>query len=178
MRQVLVDHARRRKRARRGGDLKRVPLDSIAAFASDEQPGMLLALDEALTRLAGLDPLQAEIVDLLYFTGMTQEEVAKALNVSARTVNRKWRLARAWLQREIRKGGVPAGAGDSWYRFWGSRVLNTMDGMFGNSGSVFLRPCGACPVVGPTYPGLGALGYFPAPLRGAKITRCVFRRRD
>ncbi len=111
MRQVLVDHARRRKRARRGGDLKRVPLDSSAAFASDEQPGMLLALDEALTRLAGLDPRQAEIVELLYFTGMTQEEEAKALDVSARTVNRKWRLARGWLQREIRKGGVPAGAG-------------------------------------------------------------------
>ena len=103
MRQVLVDHARRRKRVRRGGDLKRVPLDSSAAFASDEQPGMLLALDEGLTRLAGLDPRQAEIVELLYFTGMTQEEAAKALKVSPRTVNREWRLARAWLHTEIRQ---------------------------------------------------------------------------
>ena len=62
---------------------------------------MLLALDEALTRLKELDPRQTEIVELLYFTGMTQVEVAKALKVSPRTVNREWRLARAWLHDEV-----------------------------------------------------------------------------
>ena len=104
MRQVLVDHARRRNRAKRGGEFDRVPLDSNAAFVCDEQPGMLLALDEALTRLKELDPRQTEIVELLYFTGMTQVEVAKALKVSPRTVNREWRLARAWLHDEVGQG--------------------------------------------------------------------------
>ena len=101
MRQILVDHARRRNRAKRGGELNRVPLDSGVAFASDEQPGILLALDEALTRLTKLDPRQGEVVELLYFTGMTQEEAAKALDVSPRTVNREWRVARAWLHEEV-----------------------------------------------------------------------------
>jgi len=104
MRQILVDHARRRNRAKRGGEFDRVPLDSSAAFVCDEQPGMLLALDEALTRLKALDPRQTEIVELLYFTGMTQVEVAKALKVSPRTVNREWRLARAWLHDEVGQG--------------------------------------------------------------------------
>jgi RNA polymerase sigma factor (TIGR02999 family) len=101
MRQILVDHARRRNRNKRGGDLNRVPLDSGVAFASDQQPGILLALDEALTRLTKLDPRQGEVVELLYFTGMTQEEAAKALDVSPRTVNREWRVARAWLHQEV-----------------------------------------------------------------------------
>ena len=101
MRQVLVDHARRRNRAKRGGEFDRVPLDSSAAFVCDEQPGMLLALDEALTRLKALDPRQTEIVELLFFTGMTQDEVANAMSISPRTVNREWRLARAWLHDEV-----------------------------------------------------------------------------
>jgi RNA polymerase sigma factor (TIGR02999 family) len=104
MRQILTDHARRRNRAKRDGDLDRVPLDSRAALVSDEQPGILLALDESLNRLAQLDPRQAEIVELLYFTGMTQEEAAKTLDISPRTINREWRLARAWLRDEVAKG--------------------------------------------------------------------------
>lgn len=104
MRQILVDHARRRNRAKRGGEFKRIPLDSDAAAVSDQRPGILLALDESLTRLAGLDARQAEIVELLYFTGLTQEETAKALGVSPRTVNREWRLARAWLRDEVGEG--------------------------------------------------------------------------
>lgn len=104
MRRILVDHARRRNRAKRGGEFDRIPLDSSAAFVSDEQPAILLALDEALTRLKELDPRQTEIVELLYFTGMTQVEVAKALKVSPRTVNREWRLARAWLHEEVGQG--------------------------------------------------------------------------
>ncbi len=101
MRQILVDHARGRNRNKRGGDRNRVPLDSGVAFESDQQPGILLALDEALTRLEKLDPRQADIVELLYFSGMTQAEAAKALDISPRTVNREWRLARAWLRGEV-----------------------------------------------------------------------------
>lgn len=104
MRQILVDHARRRNCAKRGGDFKRVPLESGAAVVSDQQPSILLALDESLTKLEGLDPRQAEIVELLYFTGLTQTEAAKALEVSPRTVNREWRLARAWLREEVGEG--------------------------------------------------------------------------
>lgn len=106
MRQILTDHARRRNREKRGDDRNRVPLDSAVAFVSDQQPGILLALDEALTRLAEFDPRQAEIVELLYFSGMTQPEAAKALDVSPRTINREWRLARAWLRDEVAKDGV------------------------------------------------------------------------
>ena len=65
---------------------------------------MLLALDESIARLAALDPRQAQIVEMLYFTGMTQAEAAKALGLSEITVRREWRLARAWLQKEIREG--------------------------------------------------------------------------
>ena len=100
MRQILVDHARRRNRRKRGGDRNRVPLDSGVAFVSDQRPDILLALDEALTRLEALDPRQAE-VELLYFTGMTQPEAAEALRVSPRTINREWRLARAWLREQV-----------------------------------------------------------------------------
>ena len=106
MRQILIDHARRRNRDKRGGDRNRVPLDSGVAFVSDQQPGILLALDEALTRLEEFDPRQAEIVELLYFSGMTQPEVAKALGISPRTINREWRLARAWLRDEVAKDAV------------------------------------------------------------------------
>ena len=101
MRQILVDHARRRNRRKRGGDRNRVPLDSGVAFVSDQRPDILLALDEALTRLEALDPRQAEVVELLYFTGMTQPEAAEALRVSPRTINREWRLARAWLREQV-----------------------------------------------------------------------------
>lgn len=104
MRQILVDHARRRNRNKRGGDHNRIPLDSGVALASDQQPAILLALDEALDRLAELDPRQAQIVELLYFSGMTQPEAAKALDISPRTVSREWRLARAWLREEVAKG--------------------------------------------------------------------------
>ncbi len=104
MRQLLVDHARKRARAKRGGEFNNVTLKESAIVVSDEQPEVLLALDESIARLAALDPRQAEIVEMLYFTGMTQAEAAKALGLSEITVRREWRLARAWLQKEIRKG--------------------------------------------------------------------------
>ena len=104
MRQLLVDHARKRARAKRGGEFNNVTLKESAIVVSDQQPEVLLALDESIARLAALDPRQAEIVEMLYFTGMTQAEAAKALGLSEITVRREWRLARAWLQKEIRKG--------------------------------------------------------------------------
>ena len=101
MRQVLIDHARRRVRVKRGGgEFDRVPLESNAPSTADEGPETLLALEQLLLRLHGMDPRLAEIVDLLYFAGMTQDEVAKVLDLSPRTVNREWRTARAWLQQE------------------------------------------------------------------------------
>jgi DNA-directed RNA polymerase specialized sigma24 family protein len=94
----------KRARAKRGGEFHKVRLKDSALLVSDEQPQLLLALDESITRLAALDPRQAEIVEMLYFTGMTQAEAAKALGLSEITVRREWRLARVWLQRELRKG--------------------------------------------------------------------------
>lgn len=104
MRQLLVDHARKRARVKRGGEFNQVTLNESAILISDEQPEVLLALDESIARLAALDPRQAQIVEMLYFTGMTQAEAAKSLGLSEITVRREWRLARAWLQKEIRKG--------------------------------------------------------------------------
>lgn len=99
MRRILVDHARRRRSAKRDGG-RPVTLDEDAAAApadSDE----VLAVDEALDRLAGLDARQARIVELRYFAGLSVEETAQALEVSPATVKRDWVLAKAWLQREL-----------------------------------------------------------------------------
>lgn len=104
MRRVLLNFARARQTAKRGGEppvrLLVEPPPMSAGRAAD-----LLALDEALNRLAGIDPRQARIVELRFFAGLTVEEAAGVLGVSAVTVKRGWRLARAWLQREMRPGG-------------------------------------------------------------------------
>ena len=112
MRQILVDHARRRDRAKRGGDVKVVSLDESpavvsAAVDSNDQPEILLALEECLTELESLDPRQARIVEMLYFTGFTQAEAAQALGLAEITVRREWRLAKAWLKSNTRKR-IPA----------------------------------------------------------------------
>ena len=101
MRQILVAHARRRGAGKRGGDAARVPLDDVA----DPRDGAadLLAIDEALARLAALDPLQARIVELRFFGGYTIEETAALVKRSHATVSREWELARMWLHRELRK---------------------------------------------------------------------------
>ena len=104
MRQILVDHARKRHRVKRGGEAQKVELVESAVQACDEQPELLLALDECLERLQGMDPRQAQIVELLYFTGLTQQEAAQTLGVSEITVRREWRVARAWLWGELRRG--------------------------------------------------------------------------
>ena len=102
MRRILVDRARQKKALKRGGDLERVELDAIE-LPSPMPDDELLALDEALNRLATWDPRAAEMVKLCFFVGLTQEEAARELNVSIRTAQRTWEVARAWLLREVRK---------------------------------------------------------------------------
>jgi len=102
MRQVLVDRARRRAAVKRGGAEQRVTLDEHLLAAPAEAAGIdLVALDAALTRLAGLDALQARIVELRYFGGLTVEETAAAVGASPPTVKRHWTLARAFLKRAL-----------------------------------------------------------------------------
>jgi RNA polymerase sigma factor (TIGR02999 family) len=105
MRRILVESARRKKRLKRGGDLERVELDGLdlPAPMPDED---LLALDEALDRMAEVDPRAAELVKLCFFVGLTQDQAAKELGISISTVERTWAYARAWLFREIRKTEV------------------------------------------------------------------------
>ena len=101
MRRILVDLARARRTQKHGGDRRRELLPDIAAPAPDDE---LLALDEALSRLAADDPLKARLVELRYFAGMTGDEAAKLLGISPSTADRDWTYARAWLQAEVRGG--------------------------------------------------------------------------
>jgi RNA polymerase sigma-70 factor (ECF subfamily) len=105
MRRVLIDHARGHRAAKRGGAQTRVDLEDAALFtpARSEE---LIALDEALTRLAAWDPRQSRIVELRFFGGLTDEETAEVLNVSVRTVKRDWAIAKAWLYAELTKGNA------------------------------------------------------------------------
>ncbi len=103
MRRVLVDHARKRASAKRGGDVNQVSLEESAMAVSDETPEILLALEDSLRELEKVDPRQARVVELLYFTGSTQGEAAQALGLSEITVRREWRLARAWLRGRMRR---------------------------------------------------------------------------
>jgi len=100
MRRILVDFARARQQLKRGGGLLQVTLDE-GLVVSPESGADLLALDEALKKLAILDMRQSKVVELRYFGGLNEEEVAAALNVSPRTVRHDWSLARAWLYREL-----------------------------------------------------------------------------
>src|SRR5262249_11759423 len=96
MRRILVENARRRQRLRHGGERRRLNLDGLD-LAADEPLDDLLALDEALARLAAEDPEVAQVVRLRYFAGLTAEQAAEALGLSLRTANRHWAYARAWL---------------------------------------------------------------------------------
>jgi len=102
MRHLLVDYARSRRYAKRGGGALQVTLDEAAA-ASPEPPVDLLALDEALNRLAGFDERKGQIIELRYFSGLSVEETAEALGISAITVKREWLKAKAWLYRELKR---------------------------------------------------------------------------
>ena len=104
MREVLIDHARRRGSDRRGGGRRRVPLDAVVDYF--EGQGLdVVAVHEALDRLADLDGRQAQVMTLRYFGGLTVPEVAAALGVSVVTVERDWRVARAWLAGQLGAGG-------------------------------------------------------------------------
>ena len=99
MRRILIDRARRAHRVRHGGGLKRVELqDDVQSVLQDEQ---ILALDEALTKLAGIRPQAAQLVQLRFFAGLTVEEAAPIVGISPRTARRLWAFARAWLRREM-----------------------------------------------------------------------------
>ena len=100
MRRVLVDYARSHRADKRGGGLEKIQLDDAVAL-SPQRHVNLVALDEALSDLAMFDPQQSQIVELRFFGGLTVEEVAELIEISPRTVKREWRLARAWLRREI-----------------------------------------------------------------------------
>ena len=104
MREVLVEHARRRAAERRGGGRRRVPLDRVLA-CFEEQDVDVIAVHEALDRLAEWNERQAQVMTLRYFGGLTVPEVAESLGVSVVTVERDWRLARAWLGSQLRGGG-------------------------------------------------------------------------
>jgi RNA polymerase sigma factor (TIGR02999 family) len=105
MRRILVDFARARRQDKRGGAMRQVSLDEAAAV-SVERAAEFIALDEALDRLAAIDPRRSRMVELRFFGGLSEEETAEALKVSARTVRREWSLARAWLHRELRAVGT------------------------------------------------------------------------
>jgi RNA polymerase sigma factor (TIGR02999 family) len=96
MRRILIDSARRKQRPKHGGDRKRLSLDELCAPA-DHRAEELLALDEALDRLAAQEPLKAEVVKLRYFAGLSLEETAACLGISPATAKRHWAVARAWL---------------------------------------------------------------------------------
>lgn len=101
MRRILVDHARARKRDKRGGENEDVPLEEARHIPADQYHIDLVALDEALKRLAAFDERQSKIVELKYFGGMTLDETADVLDVSRVTVRRDWQIARAWLRSQL-----------------------------------------------------------------------------
>jgi RNA polymerase sigma factor (TIGR02999 family) len=100
MRRILIEDARRKSRQRRGGEWKRVPLESLA-LASEANPDLLLTINEALEKLAADYPIDAEVVKLLFFAGLTVKEASETLELSESTIKRHWAFARAWLFREI-----------------------------------------------------------------------------
>jgi RNA polymerase sigma-70 factor (ECF subfamily) len=108
MRDVVVDYARARLAAKRGGFSPEVPLDEAHA-TSVERSCELLAIDGALDKLCAIDPRKAKVIEMRFFCGMTAEETAEALRISVETVARDWRLARIWLRRELLGSSTHAG---------------------------------------------------------------------
>jgi RNA polymerase sigma factor (TIGR02999 family) len=108
MRQILVDHARSRNAGKRGGGAPKIPLDSVAE-ASTSNPESFLDLDRALIKLEENDARKARVIEMRFFGGLTAEESADLLEVSAETVRRDLRLGQAWLQREMARSADPAG---------------------------------------------------------------------
>jgi RNA polymerase sigma-70 factor (ECF subfamily) len=106
MRRILVDYARERLAAKRGGGAVRVDDEQFDAGAGPGQSEELLAVDEAVERLTELDPQQARVVEMRYFGGLSVEETAEALGISPRTVKRDWAMAKAWLRGELSAKGL------------------------------------------------------------------------
>jgi RNA polymerase sigma factor (TIGR02999 family) len=106
IRRILIERARRKGRVRHGGGMKRLDLDQAASVA-EETGHQLLALDEALTRFAALEPAKAELVKLRYFAGLSIDEAAEVLGISRSTAKRYWIYARAWLLAEIHDCDLP-----------------------------------------------------------------------
>jgi RNA polymerase sigma factor (TIGR02999 family) len=102
MRRILVDHARSRLRAKRGGGMQMVSLPEQLGVSNEVEE--VIALDDALKNLAEMDPRKSRIVEMKFFGGLSTEEVAEVLKVTSRTVEREWRKAKAWLHRAISKG--------------------------------------------------------------------------
>ena len=101
MRRVLVDYARSRKRKKRGGGETPIPLEEAEPFLSEVEADEVIALDEALSRLAKQNPRAAEVVEQRFYAGLTLDEIAELLGVTERTVRRDWVVARAWLRKEV-----------------------------------------------------------------------------
>lgn len=106
MRRILVDHARQRRRLKRGGDSDRVPLDEAHALVANGGTPDFEALDAALAQLEARDPRKARVVELRFFVGLTSAEIARCLEISTATVAREWRRARTWIYGELK--------GESW----------------------------------------------------------------
>jgi len=103
MRRILVDHARGQRREKRGGGREKMSLESVGELAAAERAAEVVAIDEALERLAVEDGLKASVVELRFFAGLTNDEVATVLGLSEPTVRRHWRTAKLWLYRELRR---------------------------------------------------------------------------
>jgi RNA polymerase sigma factor (TIGR02999 family) len=103
MRHILIDHARRRRYAKHGGEARQVPIEEASGM-SLERAAELIALEEALDELAKLDERKSRVVELRYFGGLSLEETAEVLKISLMTVRRDWRAAKAWLYRRLKAG--------------------------------------------------------------------------
>ncbi len=103
MRRVLVDYARSRRYSKRGGEWRQIPLNEAVAVFRDHGTD-IVALDDALSTLAGIDPRKSRVVEMRFFGGLSIRETAEVLNVSQETVLRDWRLAKVWLLRELSQG--------------------------------------------------------------------------
>lgn len=104
MRRILMDHARKHSAEKRGGEAEKLPIEEEILVVSHGRSAELLALDEALEKLAQFDETKAKIVELRYFGGLSIEETAEVMGVSVPTINRHWRMAKAWLHAEVSGG--------------------------------------------------------------------------
>src|SRR5689334_3727296 len=110
MRQILVDHARKNKSQKRGGGAAKVSLEDALGFAPERSDSMI-ALDDALSELAKIDPRQAKVIEMRFFGGFSVKETAQALGISVATIGREQRMAEAWLHRQMQRGEREAASG-------------------------------------------------------------------